>query len=92
MSMEPLIIECSLNEQVTKAQNASVPIARAIVRTVPRPACEISRREMRLCRRVRTLRSFALVARTQGLTLRRRGRRRRRLGMISRSGPTLVKE
>lgn len=25
--MEPLIIECSLNEQVTKAQNASVPIA-----------------------------------------------------------------
>jgi len=28
MSMEPLIIECSLNEQVTKAQNASVPIAK----------------------------------------------------------------
>ena len=25
--MEPLIIECSLNEQVTKEQNASVPIA-----------------------------------------------------------------
>lgn len=25
--MEPLIIECSLNEQVTKAQNAQVPIA-----------------------------------------------------------------
>src|SRR6056297_2857253 len=26
--MEPLIIECSLNEQVTKAQNPYVPIAR----------------------------------------------------------------